>query len=176
MAELQPTSGVTWVRSRSSPPDGCQRRRRLCRQRGGDTIYGSGGPHRSLQGRAEASAGASVAVFDPLALFDVGISGIAGGDWDSIVRLPVVPSSGADSVSPPSASFLSSLLSSFLSSSRRRRRSHHHPPPSPPQPPPPAGAAADGRRPLGLWMPPPGRLPALRLCNSSDIVAQFRFI
>ncbi len=53
-----------------------------------------------------------MAVFDPLALFDFGVSGAAGGDLDGIFWLPVVPSSDADSMSPPLASEF--LLSFFV--------------------------------------------------------------
>ncbi len=59
----------------------------------GDTVYGY--PRRGLP---------LVAVLDPLAPFDFGVSYVACADLDCIVWLPVTPSSDADSMSSSSAS------------------------------------------------------------------------
>ncbi len=123
-----------------------RRRRRGCR--GGDTVYGLGGSRQGLPGRAEASAGASVAVFNPLAP-------------------PLVPP-------------------------RRRRRSCRHSCRLRRQRRVGTGVviattatfattAAGGGRGGGRWTATPesldsAKLPALSLCNSSNIIAQFRFI
>jgi hypothetical protein len=135
-----------------------RRRRSSSSSRGGDTVDGSGEPRLGLTGQAEASTGASVAVFDPLALFAFRVAGgrgggaaDAGGRRSTGLRTPpdFLRSAASATAATSSLSFASSKPSNQSSS-----------------------------RVTGGWSC--CGLPALRLCNSSVCVrvggwGRFRF-